>query len=272
MGARQAAEESTATRGMTLVEVVTVVAVIMVLVGLLLPAIIQARRRVAGTQCSNNLRQVTLAWFLYGQDHSDQLPRNVDGLFGGEVNWVAGNMSQRAEWSDRDLLLHPQRSLLAPYLGTPKVFKCPADESIAVRSISMNCRLNPTRDVGVPPRWVGGLGARHRTFRTWTQVQRPAQIFVVIDENATSINDAYFAVDMSNTGDPAGVGSPRPFHIVDYPAGWHGGGAGVSFADGHVEIRKWVESTTFGPVLPGSFTSSNDRDVGWLQEHSTYTE
>jgi prepilin-type processing-associated H-X9-DG protein len=134
----------------------------------------------------------------------------------------------------------------------------------------MNCRLNPTREVGVPARWVGGLGAKYETFRRWSQIGRPADVFVLIDENPASINDAYFAVDMSNTGEPDGTGTSVPYFIIDYPASHHSKGATVSFADGHVEVKKWTERTTLGPVQPRSHTSPTDRDVRWLQEHSTY--
>ncbi len=53
-------------------------------------------------------------------------------------------------------------------------------------------------------------------------------------------------------------------------------GSVISFADGHVEWRKWIESTTTPPLVPGQHlsnvpfpTSPNDRDMKWLTARTT---
>jgi prepilin-type processing-associated H-X9-DG protein len=84
--------------------------------------------------------------------------------------------------------------------------------------------------------------------------------WVFIDEHPDSINDGGFFVD---TDTPA---------YVDFPASYHGGACGFSFADGHSEIRKWRSSNTIRGVNYADWTSLRpylapgvqDPDLRWL--------
>jgi prepilin-type N-terminal cleavage/methylation domain-containing protein len=62
-------------RGFTLIELLTVIAVIAVLASLLIPAVGNVRMSALKTKCSSNLRQVTIAYFTYANDHGGRIPR-----------------------------------------------------------------------------------------------------------------------------------------------------------------------------------------------------
>jgi prepilin-type processing-associated H-X9-DG protein len=92
----------------------------------------------------------------------------------------------------------------------------------------------------------------------------PAKAFVFLDERWDSIDDGFFGVDMVDVG-PAIL-------IANYPASYHNGAGGLSFADGHAEIKKWLDPRTKPPFVnhswaPVYINTPNNPDLIWLQDH-----
>jgi prepilin-type processing-associated H-X9-DG protein len=99
---------------------------------------------------------------------------------------------------------------------------------------------------------------------------------VFLDEREDSINDGMFVIAMEGAATvPNTAPTPSAYGIVDYPAAYHGGAGGFSFADGHSQLKKWQDPRTQPPVLKGQIrdfnfkVSPNNPDVAWMQEHGT---
>ena len=60
--------------GFTLIEVLTVVAIISILAALLLPALTRAKESARGVTCINNMHQFALATMNYTMDHDGNVP------------------------------------------------------------------------------------------------------------------------------------------------------------------------------------------------------
>lgn len=256
--------------GFTLVELLAVLAIILVLMSFLLPAVLATRAKARETKCISNHKQIALAWLNYSGDFNGRLVPNPDSLRYQAPGWVFGNLGLETVAENREIMEHPGLSLLAPYVVNVDIYKCPSDESEFVRSVGMNCRLNPTRYDG-DPAWIGGKGERYKTYRKLSDVDLPSRILAILDERSDTINDSYFVIDMSNTGDPEGFGPDRSSHtVVDVPGDYHSNGMMSSYVDGHAERHGWQDY--FRRVKKGMHrrqSKPGEVDVKWLQDHCT---
>jgi prepilin-type N-terminal cleavage/methylation domain-containing protein/prepilin-type processing-associated H-X9-DG protein len=253
----------------TLIELLVVIAIIAILAAMMLPALAKSKTKAQGISCLNNGRQVMLAWRMYVDDNHEQLPE----AFGPE-SWVEGNLdfngANRSNWDvNQDLT----RSPLWNYCGkNAKVWKCPADPSTVqyngvtyprVRSISMNSWFNST-----DTHW---FGEGFRIYHKMSDLVDPgsARTFVFVDEREDSINDGEFCVGMFGYPD-----APQEWKLVDFPASYHNRAAGLTFADGHSETKKWMDPRTCPPVksatdLQLNALSPQNADAFWLMDRST---
>ena len=62
-------------KAFTLLELLVVIAILGILAVILLPVMNAARESARRAQCTNNLRQIGIAWYLYLDDHDEKFPK-----------------------------------------------------------------------------------------------------------------------------------------------------------------------------------------------------
>lgn len=206
-----------------------------------------------------------LAWVQYSTDNNDQLVYNFQGP---QVALEEQNQTYRS-WVNDFLSWGPTD----PTVGMPvtnidgitkapffqfasniKIYKCPADnyvssQQLAVgmtyrpRSYSMSCFFGayspPEKPKAGVPAGANDIYPTYRQFVRGADLRTPANLFVLLDEQADSINDGWLQINPD----------PTATSWSDLPASYHNRDGSFAFADGHTEIHRWRSATcTIIPV------------------------
>jgi prepilin-type N-terminal cleavage/methylation domain-containing protein/prepilin-type processing-associated H-X9-DG protein len=269
--------------GFTLIELLVVIAIIAILAALLLPALARAKQKGLAISCVNNIKQLAVASVVYSVDYRDSWPLNNYGddavdLANPPANyyprvWAEGREgSNLIDDAEAQGMVSDKVSLIAPYLKSKKVFRCPGDTQpwkingmtmTRPRSFGMNAYVA----------WTGALWnnmpneQRYYVFRKSSECRNPSMIFFFGEIHPDSLCRPMFGINMdANT-------------IYHYPGNYHGKVSNFVFLDSHVEGHKWRDSQFNSPnPAPANWHDhtgnaakpSSASDLDWLKQHTTF--
>jgi prepilin-type N-terminal cleavage/methylation domain-containing protein/prepilin-type processing-associated H-X9-DG protein len=246
-------------RAFTLIELLVVIAIIAVLASLLLPALSRAKIKAKQTSCLNNLRQLQIGWISYVDDHNNTMPFNDNRTTSLSPNtsttnaWVTGDARVAADLS------YLQRGTIYPYVGSPGVYHCPADQSLVTganvprtRSYSLDYYLDgsiePTYSEYLPP------GVQSSVVVKYSGISCPATTFAFLDENENTIEDGMYLLFRAPDETWQNAPSDR-----------HSRGLNLSFTDGHGEHWKWRYPKPMENLGEGAVNNDDLQDLRRLQ-------
>ena len=267
----------------TLVELLVVIAIIGILAALLLPALVSAKMQAQRIQCVSNEKQMLIAWTIYSGDNDDRLVLN-----GGDMTttssqphlWVYGGAHGSSDSLTNGLYLTGANYALFSYTKVQpamRIYKCPGDNSdwpvwgtlssaptafvTELRSYALNSYIGI-----IPANTIGPLmiDTSYKVYTKTSQIiaDSPDNRFVFADVNPASICTPGFGIDMSQ----------RTW--IHYPADNHRLRGALVFADGHVEVHRWLDSRTMVHLGSGTYIShgtaaNGNQDLAWLCARTT---
>jgi prepilin-type processing-associated H-X9-DG protein len=163
------------------------------------------------------------------------------------------------------------------------IYHCPSDRALSaiqraagwdrrIRSYSMNAMVGNAGEFST--NGVNVNNPNYTQFFKITQIPRPSEIVVFLDEHPDSIDDGYFLNKHAQVAYGGNYGDSSEW--TDLPASYHNNSAAFSFADGHASLHHWLKSNTIYPPAPNTanlpiaipVTPADERtDFDWVLQH-----
>ncbi len=246
--------------------------------------------------CMANLHILGRAWLAYPEDNDGKLVGGSNYYIGKGTpyRWVEMplfNPTDNPEYSSlpsgNDITLTTRLNgiragKLYPYIQDTQVYHCPSDRSW----VEGSAPLQPYRSYSIGGLMNGedfisrnGLYGSIALYRTvnfptgpkqlinaekMSQVQRPAEKFVFVEEDALS------HLQLENMGSFILMQNNNPDSWWDWPAVFHPDRGMLGFADGHVEGRVWTDQRTTHLIRYGNqnpiLQQPNNPDLDWMNQ------
>jgi len=194
-------------KAFTLIELLVVIAIIAILAAMLLPALAAAKKKAQKISCVNNLKQVGLAFRVWGGDNGDRYPMAIGFATGGASENVRHGTTAAGKLNPIQPFM-----VMSNELSTPKVTYCPSDSYqpiaptvfnyvIGTAPVNYNPCTAPTATAAASTISAGGACSY---FVNGDATESDPQMIIIGDRNigngtATKDTPASFALVASTT-------------------------------------------------------------------------
>ncbi|WP_052362199.1 DUF1559 domain-containing protein [Geminisphaera colitermitum] len=221
------------TSAFTLIELLTVIAIIGILAGIMIPVVGKVRGTARGAQCKSNLRQLATAISMYADEHKGLYPTAYPpppGATDGNINWFCGDNNKK-------------NCPIAPYISGGET----ADGKVG--RATMRLVVCPSNEVGqpYPSHWIFPNGNAYGypyavnmsvISDTSTQVAAnsitvPSQTVLMTDNSTPVTGGGTWTYGFKFTAS----GFDDPYwgtRIVERMGALHGEKTNIAWCDGHV--------------------------------------
>lgn len=263
-------------KAFTLIELLVVIAIIALLMAIIIPGLNMAKKKAASAACLSNLRQMSIAWYMYQEENDGRIMscrmEDVGTTISCKEGWIGQphtatdttssslSMTQTTPVTDEDEIRGIVKGKLYEYLESTDVYHCPADK---LRKGCDGTRI--FNSYAVPYCLNNGSSSSIKKFGNITS---PGTRFNFTEAGTYGCRNwqwgGWWSFSLPDTGDPA---------LHDPVAISHGNSAVFGFVDGHAEVHKWHDSVVLDHYYKGETMKPGDMygltsrpcdDIDWI--------